>query len=280
MSLASCHTKPDYSPKSLDLNVTYDDVYLIMGQSNASGVSQCSFLQTKHPEIYEEFQEGNSNVLISYDVDDRIEKTYVPTCVGLGHDETYFGPEIGIANRLSKTETSYIIKATWSGSCLMTEYVDASGNQYKYYKRFLPFIKGQLESLTKQGKNPRLKGIFWMQGESDALTNYPNKYSVAMQWFYDYLRADLNDWIYGYFNFVDAYISTRTAWKHADVINRCKDEFASANPNTYCIKTNGEDETAISLYLKGETGEEEDLAHYDASSMLLLGQTVAEYLTK
>ena len=39
--------------------------------------------------------------------------------------------------------------------------------------------------------------------------------------------------------------------------------------------TNGEDENAISLSLK-----ENDIAHYDAPSMQLLGKTAGEYIVK
>ena len=279
ISLIGC--KQEYKPKELDPNKTYDDVYLIMGQSNASGCSPYKYLETKDPEIYKKYTEGNSKVLISYDCDDHIQKNFVPTKFGTGNTEDFFGPEVGIAETLSQKEaTQYIIKASWSGSCLQTQYMDKDGQKHNLYKRYIPFIKGQLKSLEKQGKNPRLRGVFWMQGESDSfLLSYD--YKEASLQFFNSLRIDLNNWIYDYFNIVDAYIYTHgICWTQPEIINDCKQQLADENEHWYCIKTNGEDETAISLHLKCECDEGDDLAHYDSLSMLLLGKTAGEYLLK
>ena len=244
ISLSSCD-KTSYQPKELDPNTTYDSVYLIMGQSNASGVSPHSFLKDNNPDIYTKYVDG-------------------------------------IAETISQTEeSSYIIKATFSGSCLMTQYVDKNGGKHELYNRFIGFIKGQLNALTSSGKNPRVKGVFWMQGESDSFLDYKNQYQKAEQHFYEYLRHDLNDWIYEYFNFVDAYICTTSkTWPDAEVINECKERFVNANEHCYCIKTNGEDDNAINLTIKSQTGEGDDVAHYDSKSMLLLGLTAGSYLLK
>lgn len=278
--LTGCAKSTYYRPKTLDPNIIYDDVYLIMGQSNASGVSPQSFLAESEPTIYQKYTQGNSKVLISYDCDNRIETNFVPTRFGLGNTEDFFGPEVGIAEKIEQEKTTYIIKASFSGSCLQTEYIDSKGKTYKYYDRFSAFIEQQLKTLGSQGKHPRLRGMFWMQGESDSfLESY--KYKSAQEYFLNYLRSDLNEWIYEYFNFVDAYIFTRgICWVKPEIINECKQQIADENEHCYCIKTNGEDSNAIKLYLKCETGEGDDLAHYDSKSELLLGFTAGEYLLK
>ena len=280
LSFSSC-TKT-YKPKELDPNTTYTNVYLIMGQSNASGVAAHSFINEKDPELYQKYSDGNSKVLISYDCDERVEKTFGPTRWGLGNTEEFFGPEVGIAEKLSENEeTSYIIKATYSGSCLMTQYVNTAGRKLKFYNRFIKFIKNELHYLEKENKTPRVRGVFWMQGESDTFLKYSNKYGKAEKYFINYLRTDLNEWIYDHFNFVDAYIYTGgICWVNPEIVNECKQKIADSEEHCYCIKTNGEDETAIKLYLKSETGEGDDLAHYDSSSMLLLGKTAGQYLIK
>ena len=283
VSLLGCSNRFEYTPRESDSDVNYDNVYLIMGQSNASGVSQYQYLESYNLELYQRYMEGNSKVLISYDVDNRIEKNYIPTRFGLGNNETFFGPEIGIAEVLGQNEeTSYIIKATYSGSCLLTQYVDEQGNCFGLYFRFITFIKNQLKALEKEGKNPRLRGLFWMQGESDSFQPQSWNYKKAEENFLFRLKCDLNNWIYDHFNFVDAYIHTRgICWVNPEIINQCKQEIADENEHCYCIKTNGEDNTAITLNLKSDTGEDEnDLAHYDSKSMLLLGQTAGEYLIK
>ena len=281
LSLSGCNST-SYEPKELDANKTYEDVYLIMGQSNASGVSPFSFVESYDPDLYQRYMSGNDKVLITYDADGRVENNFVPTKFGFGCNDETFGPEIGIAEVLSQKEKpSYIIKASYGGTCLMTQYVSERGKKLELYHHYIEFIRNQLNKLESEGKNPRLRGMFWMQGESDSFLNYKNKYSVAEQYFLDYIRHDLNDWIYEYFNFVDAYIFTRgICWVDPDIINACKQRVCSNNDHCYCIKTNGEDENAIKLYLKCETDEGEDLAHYDSKSMLLLGKTAGEYLMK
>ena len=283
-SITGCTPQYDtnYQPKDLEAGKTYENVYLIMGQSNASGVSPFSFLESYEPDLYQKYMQGNDKVLITFDVDGRVEKNYVPTKFGQGCNENYFGPEIGIAEVLSeKQDMSYIIKASYGGTCLMTQYVSEKGKKLELYNHYIEFIKQQLMKLEDEGKNPRLRGMFWMQGESDSFLDYKNKYGVAEQYFLDYIRHDLNDWIYEYFNFVDAYIFTRgICWVDPDIINACKERVCNTNEHSYCIKTNGEDESAIKLYLKCETGEEDDLAHYDSRSMVLLGKTAGEYLIK
>ena len=280
LSVSSCAQK--YQPKELDPNVTYTNVYLIMGQSNASGISPYDGFLKTDTELYQKYSVGNSKVMIAYDCDDRVESLFAPTSWGLGTNNQFFGPEIGIAETLSEQlETSYIIKATYSGSCLQTQYVTNGGRKLKLYTHFVRFIKGRLKVLESENKVPRVRGVFWMQGESDSILDYADKYGKAEQYFLNYLRIDLNDWIYDHFNFVDAYISTSSGyWINSGIINECKQQLADSNEHCYCIKTNGEDETAIKLYLKSEKNEGDDIAHYCSESMLLLGKTAGEYLVK
>ena len=281
-SISGCEIKIPYEPKSLDPNVTYDNVYLIMGQSNASGVSPHAYLKEKERDVYQKYTECNDKVLMSFDADERIQKDFVPTKWGFGCAEDFFGPEIGMSEMLSqKEETSYLIKASYSGSCLLSQYVNKDGQKLQLYKRYINFIKQQLKTLESQGKNPRVRGVFWMQGESDSYLYPDSKYYIdGERYFVKYLRSDLNDWIYDYFNFVDAYIYSRGTWYYPEVINGCKEELSKEDEHFYCIKTNGEDDSAIRLSLKSESGQGDDAAHYDAESMLLLGKTAGEYIIK
>ena len=258
------------------------NVYLIMGQSNASGCSPCNFLEESNPDIYKKYSKGNKKVQISWDVIFHAQGEFEPTKFGQADGLECFGPEIGIAEVLSSHfNKSYIVKGTLSGSCLQTNYVDKDGNKLVYYNHFVSFIKDKVEKLEKMGKIPRICGVFWMQGESDSTDELCNTYGVATQYFRNYLLEDFSPWINDHFNFVDAYISTKSIfWKNPGVVNAGKQYVADNNPNSYCIKTNGEDETSIDLSLKCQSDEGDDAAHYDSKSMLLLGKTAGEYLIK
>ena len=279
--LISC--SKDYIVKPFDPKVHYDNVYLIMGQSNATGVASWSFLETKAPEVYQRFIVGEPQVLMSYDMYYYIDEQYQPVKFGFGAEQEFFGPEIGIADVLrQENETSYIIKATLSGSCLQDQYMDYAGTKYELYDRFASFIMQQLNVLKEEGKNPRLRGLFWMQGEGDSIAWAAKSYGRALKQFVNSLRKDFNEYVYGYMNFVDAYISTKSPyWENPNGVNEGKESFKNSKEHNYCIKTNGEDEDAIDLTLKSLSGEDPyDAAHYDSLSMLLLGQTAGKLLLK
>ena len=284
LCLSACSNSPnfDYSVKPVDPDEHYDNVYIIMGQSNASGIAQASWLETKDPVTYAKYAANYNKVEISYDVDQRVSTNFVPVRIGFGAAEGFYGPEIGISEVISEVdEKSYIIKATWSGSCLQSQYVNKNGDTFELYDRFVPFIKDQLKRLERNNKNPRVKGLFWMQGESDSLEGLCDTYGEALEWFVRRMRMELNDYVYGYMNFVDAYISTKTIWPSPDPVNQGKEEFAKKDEHNYCIKTNGEDSTALDLGIKSQTGEDiNDPAHYDSLSMLALGKEAGKYLIK
>lgn len=266
----------------VDPNKTFDNVYLIMGQSNASGCCKASFLETKDPETYAKYKNGFNNVEITYDVDDHVNQSYVPVHFGIANTLEFFGPEIGISDVLSTVnEKSYIIKASWSGSSLQADYVNKDGDTFKLYDRFVPFIKKQLKKLQKEGKNPRVRGLFWMQGESDSWEGLCDNYGPALEWFVKKMREELNNYVYEYMNFVDAYISTKTIWTFSEKVNAAKQNFSNVALHNYCFKTNGEDENAIDLGIKAQTGEDpNDWAHYDSTSMVALGREAGKYLIK
>ena len=281
--LFGCTEQPKgYRQEKLDPSISYDDVYLIMGQSNASGCTPFSYLEESQPELYQKYITGNEKVMLAYDVIYRADSNFQPTKFGCGDADWAFGPEIGIAEYISQFDkTSYIVKGSLSGSCLQTQWVSPEGEKYNCYNHSVSFVKAEMETLVKQGKHPRIRGVFWMQGESDSLLHNQENYYTATKNLIHYLQIDLNAYIYDYFNFVDAYIYDHGPhWEMPELINQAKQQVADENEHCYCIKTNGEDETAITLEVKSVSGEGDDHAHYDSSSMVLLGKTAGEYLVK
>ena len=140
----------------------------------------------------------------------------------------------------------------------------------------IDFIISELSSLKEQGKNPAIKGLFWMQGESDS-----KAYDMSLLYkehellFFNYLQEDLGDYIHDEMMIVDAHISARCPlWTNYGIINQSKTEISSILSNHRYLTTNGEDDLLI--LNKDETGEEEgDSAHFESLSMLELGRKAA-----
>ena len=58
--------KNTFVPQQLEPGVEYDDVYLLMGQSNASGVSPYSFLESSEQTLFQKYSVGNDKVKITF----------------------------------------------------------------------------------------------------------------------------------------------------------------------------------------------------------------------
>ena len=208
-------------------NVKSIDIYLIAGQSNASGytkVKDASALYAKAPGL----ENGYSNVHYAgnarsdsgnpnYTKYDNM-KAWQLTKLGFGRSDNYFGPEAGMAAALSayyNSETGKhagIIKLAHGGTRLMNvttgsnkngnwvspsyaeelgiSYVDPVGG---LYNALLLEVKTQLGELESYGgfTHVNIKGLYWMQGESDR--DYPTEYEKAFKLFVSDLRSDLSD---------------------------------------------------------------------------------------
>ena len=275
--LSGCAPKDEY--KHL-LTKGKANIILIIGQSNASGNSPSEFLENKEPDIYSKYKVGNEKVLTNYYVHvSNYINYFEPTRFGMADAKNYFGPEIGIADVFNNVdETTYIIKYAIGGSTLDNEWLDTNGNRGRYYNDSINWFKEKLEYLKSNGVEPNIVGQFWMQGEGDSHSGLEIKYESNERNLIEYYREDLKDYYQDHYLFVDAYISTKTTWPSPDKVNEGKQKVADSDPYVYCIKTNGEDDTALDLNLKKSSGEGDDAAHYDSISQLKLGQEVGRII--
>ena len=72
--------------------------------------------------------------------------------------------------------------------------------------------------------------------------------------------------------FIDAAISNSGFWASSFMVNYCKLKYSQESPLNYYIETNAHGMTT--LY------ENNDLAHYDSNSMLLLGRLYGQMISK
>lgn len=258
-------------------------VVVLLGQSNAEGHTWSQYLpRTVGTDKAAEYAGGYDDVYISYActvAENTSNGQFVPVKLGQGHSVDQFGPEIGIAEKLSALDLSkrvYIIKYAYGGTSLTTNWRSPSSkNTGALYTNAVDYVLDQCAKLEDMDLYPEIKAICWMQGEDDSSGLNYNSYEELERNFIADLRKDL-----AYYKpadaeigFIDAGISDCVAWTHHDVINAAKAALASEDADHVYIDT-----IAEGLRYDGEPAGAPDIYHFDSSSMVRLGHLFAEEL--
>lgn len=153
------------------------DVYLIGGQSNAVGNAYLIDLDEKERNVtyadtlyYAEGTVDEYGVLTSVTTED--EK-------GLGWRHEHFGAEVGMAKAFAGEKGKRaIIKCAYNGSSInknntgmgswWTETAEIPNVSIKCYDGFIQAVINGLKALKEDGYTPKIKGMVWLQGESNA----------------------------------------------------------------------------------------------------------------
>jgi hypothetical protein len=148
------------------------DVYLIAGQSNATGQGYMANLPdgfTPNPKVLL-FHSGKPHM------DSGTEpNTWLPLHQA-SESPDRFGPELGFGNRLTELRPGQaiaLIKHAHSGTNLYQDWepgkdtadVEHFGPQFK---TFVETVQLGLKGLRAQGYEPTIRGMLWQQGEGDA----------------------------------------------------------------------------------------------------------------
>ncbi|MDY0118417.1 MAG: sialate O-acetylesterase [Bacilli bacterium] len=247
---------------------------ILFGQSNMVGLSHNDYLNTTMPENVEEYKTGYENVKINFlnSGGNTSYNRFVPVKLGQGYSISRFGPEVGIAETLSKgnAENVFLIKYAVGATSLYQDWVSPSSNPEPgdLYVGAIEFTLNSLELLKEQGFNPKIKAICWMQGEHDSVKSYYEEYYSLTKNFVSDLRLAFDD--YKEDNgiaFLDAAIAAMYKWREHETINNAKRQNAEEDPLTYFIDTNAE-----GLTTELEPTDNPDILHYDSASMIKLGR--------
>ena len=279
--------KPSYKIENIQIKDTLPKVEnktahiaFLYGQSNADGVSYDSYLKKNDEAKFNEYAEGYNNVFINYINDggnNSSELAFRKASLGCGCATYTYGPEVGIAEKMSKAfpdEQSFIIKWTWGGTTLHDQWLDAKGNRGELFYFAMDFSVKCVNYLLSKGYTLSVEGICWMQGENDACwdRDWSVYYNDTVA-FVSYLREDLVSYSNN-IKFIDAGINEEEGiWKYWDRINKAKQEFAKLSESNIYIDT-----FAMGLTSKNEPEEKPDGAHYDSISMVKLGQAFGDIL--
>ena len=277
------------------------NVIILAGQSNAVGVGFTKYLNRHFsPEQVAKFYEGYENVVINYRSHGIVSNGFVKTTVNCTEKaKDTLGPEVGIAKNLTKrypNEKFFIVKCAFGGATICNDWLSPS-NEGVYdptsFARNCPDIVKALESgkhpkagwcynelvelltesidiLKKEDYEPKIRAMFWMQGESDSYAKELVENYIPR---YDMMIKDLQRQFSGLFSgciFVDAGISKR--WLNYEELNAFKKEYAEKEGHRYI------DTIKEGLTTEHEPLENPDTAHYDADSIVKLGELFAEKL--
>ncbi len=256
---------PDEDNTNL-ISTEYKKVFILAGQSNASGMSHNSELEKYvSNEQYNEYKDGYNNVLISYNTDTISSIDFVPVSLDQGCAKGYFGPEVGFGEYFSKysNETIYVIKYARGGTRLEGQWLEDNRDRGYLYNELIDFVNTQMQKLD----NAKIVGCMWMQGESDCIARIKYHYYDNELSFISYLREDLKDYIIDEgMVFADAGIADN--WDKYYLINNAKVDISNlSNLNVYfSTSENG-------LRNDNEPTNNIDRAHYDSLSEIRLGKS-------
>ncbi len=287
LSLCSC--SPSQKPeekKTEDPPKVYSNevqVVLLLGQSNAEGHTHSTYLtKTVGAEKVTEYATGYDNVKISYACtisSNTSNGQFTSVKLGQGYQTDRFGPEVGIAEKISALDPAkqvYIIKYAYGGTTLSSNWKSPSSKVTGgLYTGAVEYILAQCKKLEEQDLYPIIKAICWMQGESDASGVSYNSYEELERNFVADLRSDLAYYgpVDAQIGFIDAGISDCTAWTEYKVINNAKKHLAETGESHIYLDT-----IEANLRYNGEPAGAPDIYHYDSSSMIKLGNMFGDCL--
>lgn len=256
-------------------------IVFLFGQSNADGVSYNEYLEKNNKTIYDEYNSGYENVMINF-VNDNYNTSsngeFIRCKLGQGCAPICFGPEMGIAEKIHnkyKDEKTFIIKWTWGGTTLKTQWLDGHFNRGDLYNSSMDFSLKCLDYLKGKGYQLSLDGICWMQGENDSGYRSQLTYYNCTNAYVSLMRHDLKKY-QSEIRFVDAGINEiDDVWVKANLINGAKKQFADTSDLNFYI-----DSKELGLTSKAEPEGKVDLAHFDSFSMVKLGQAFGEVVAQ
>ena len=265
------------------------NVIILCGQSNAEGNTWNRMLMQKDEALFNKYFEAHSsNTKIKFRCNAmqpthlNESKTFSSIRLGMGYDFERFGPEIGM-NEVFETKTFerdlFIIKYASGGTTLQRDWLSTSSSTETLpvgvlYSGMVDYIHQCLSELEDQNYYPYIKGICWMQGESDG-GYYANQYESNELNLMKDLREEFSYYVEEGDNkikFVSGGISPY--WENYSIINQGKKNNALLDEeNNYYIDTI---QNQLSYDQEPDNGI--DSCHYDSLAMVELGKLFANAL--
>ncbi len=247
-------------------------VYLLGGQSNGNGRADAAQLVAPLNAAQTDVRFYWHRTQAADNVGWLLEDQWIDLAPGSGHGtgepvyEKEFGTEVSFGRAMADakpTENIAIIKYTHGGTTLDSSW-SATGTQYT---TFVPTVQAALSALTTAGHTYALRGMLWVQGETDSndATGSDN-YQTNLTNLVTRVRTDLNSG--QTFPFV---LSTLSNSQYADIatvgsgpykVRQAQETVAAADPTVGIVITDGYSVRS-------------DVIHFDHTALVTLGENLA-----
>lgn len=247
--------------------------------------------------------ETGLNIAHASNSTDKLAGKFFPTRPGMGSQDHYMGPEIGLSYALqeyaSEDKPIYFIKCAFSGSGFTVNngpsWINSKDENgyvadYNIYETlFTPFVRNNLQIIKDSGKVPVIKALLWHQGETDTgNSNYQTQMSNMIARF----RGDFAEYAVeedgNNIGFVDAYIYDGPNCPYGGEgdlnINTLKQQLAAESDNNYVINTSyhhDDGQEKMQLAINPNPGDVEggdNRYHYKTLDSVKLGMAYAQVL--
>lgn len=157
-------------------------VFLLGGQSNMSGAGLFKELkqsQQKPPERVQIWHKGR----------------WQEIGPGISANEGRFGPELAFGRAIQKAypdDKIYLIKKASGGTSMHKHWTFENGKG-PLLKSFLRDAKAALKNLKEEQVKYEIKGMLWMQGESDAAQGKGKEYEASLLHFIKEIRKEFGE---------------------------------------------------------------------------------------
>ena len=237
-------------------------IYVIMGQSNAVGLGQISQVGPTLAEL--DTYNWPFKVWMNTTQTSWTAGTSLKTIQG-GN----FGPELGLAKALAKSgeKDFYVFKYAVGATSFMNWYFAASGGSYLYYYA-IANLNTAKSQICDTGKKPVVRALFWMQGESDAMsaaltTAYISNLTGLVNGTRSNMASSTTPFVIGLIDSVSG------LWTYATGVRNSQYYVASILSKVGVVETND-----LPLYNASCSGGNGAYcyAHYNSAGQLTLGQ--------
>ena len=262
------------------------DVYLIGGQSNATGQGYLANLPAGFA--------PDTRVLLYHSGRPHLDSGAAPdTWVPLrqaSESPDRFGPELGLGNRLQELfpgRRIALIKHAHSGTNLYRQWAPgaSAGDRSDWGPQFAVFVdtvEGGLAALRAQGDEPVLRGMVWQQGESDAdRTEHGDAYAANLAHFIARVREQFHapalPFVYGY---VMPAVPAPGTYPGRDAVRRAEHDLDENSGSPLAVKGARVVATADLGHRADDphTRYPKDHLHFGTLGMLELGRRMADRL--